>query len=134
LGYLGDVISWLVRLPRWFLGYTKDLMTLNARGILRTPFTRIPNSVNMMNPRRPFIRALAAIPIDPRVKAHSIIGILGNGPPEAGNDGIVEYRSAHLDGVVSEKIVRSFHSMLGHPETIEEVRRILLVQLQPPTE
>jgi len=32
----------------------------------------------------------------------------------------------HSDnGVASEKIVRSGHSTQGHPETIEEVRRIL---------
>jgi len=35
------------------------------------------------------------------------------------------YRSAHLDGVASEKIVRSSHSMQSNPDTILEVRRIL---------
>ena len=33
--------------------------------------------------------------------------------------------SKHIDGVVSEKIVRSDHSTQGHPETIQEVKRIL---------
>jgi hypothetical protein len=37
----------------------------------------------------------------------------------------VAYESAHIDGVESEKVVRSPHSTQGHPETIEEVRRIL---------
>jgi hypothetical protein len=36
-----------------------------------------------------------------------------------------EKRSAHLEGVESEKIVGSGHSTQSHPETIEEVRRIL---------
>jgi hypothetical protein len=37
----------------------------------------------------------------------------------------VRYDSAHLDGVVSEKIVHTSHSTQAAPETIEEVRRIL---------
>ena len=40
-------------------------------------------------------------------------------------DGVVAYESAHIEGVESEKVVRSGHSTQGHPETIEEVRRIL---------
>jgi hypothetical protein len=40
---------------------------------------------------------------------------------------VVEYTSAHLDGVDSEKVVRSAHSTQSDPETIEEVRRILLL-------
>ena len=41
------------------------------------------------------------------------------------NDGVVEYDSAHIDGVESELVVRSGHSTQGKPETIAEVRRIL---------
>jgi hypothetical protein len=43
----------------------------------------------------------------------------------AGNDGVVAYESAHLDGVASEKVVHSSHSTQSEPETIQEVRRIL---------
>jgi hypothetical protein len=32
---------------------------------------------------------------------------------------------AHIDGVASEKVVRSGHSVHGNPETIQEVKRIL---------
>lgn len=41
-----------------------------------------------------------------------------------GNGGVVEYKSAHIDGVESELVVRSGHSTQA-PETIEEVRRVL---------
>ena len=51
----------------------------------------------------------------------------GDGPVEGGNDGVVEYSSAHLDGVDSEYIVRSTHSVQSNPYAIEEVRRILLL-------
>ena len=37
---------------------------------------------------------------------------------------LVKYKSAHIEGVESEKIVRSSHSVQGNPETILELRRI----------
>jgi len=60
------------------------------------------------------------------VAAHSIIAVKGHGPVEEGNDGVVEYKSAHIEGVESELVVRSPHSVQGHPDAIREVRRILL--------
>src|SRR6201998_1809899 len=80
-----------------------------------------------MTPNNPVLQTMAATPIAPGVHAHSIIAIKGNGPVEGGNDGVVEYSSAHLDGVESEYIVRSYHSTQSNPYTIEEVRRILLL-------
>jgi hypothetical protein len=90
---------------------------------------RIPSSVDNMNPSNPFIQTLASIPIREGVAVHSIIPVLGEGPPEEGADGVVKYKSAHIEGVVSEKVIRSGHSTQSHPDTIEEVRRILLEHL-----
>ena len=45
-------------------------------------------------------------------------------------DGVVEYTSAHLEGMEFEFIVRSEHSCQGNPHTIEEVRRIMLEHLR----
>ncbi|HXZ25649.1 MAG TPA: alpha/beta hydrolase, partial [Nitrospiria bacterium] len=86
-------------------------------------------SVDSMSPDNPVLKALAAIPVAPGIKAHSIIAVLGEGDPIKGNDGVVTYASAHLDGVESEFIVRDQHSCQGNPLVIEEVRRILLVHL-----
>jgi hypothetical protein len=52
--------------------------------------------------------------------------VQGDGKPEDGADGIVMYKSAHIEGVASEKVVRSSHSTQGHPETIQEIKRILM--------
>ena len=41
-------------------------------------------------------------------------------------DGVVPYRSSHLDGVESEVIVQSDHGVQNEPEAIIEVQRILL--------
>jgi hypothetical protein len=78
-----------------------------------------------MSPGHPFIRVLSESPIDPQITAHSIIAVLGDGPITGKTDGVVAYESAHIDGVASEVVVRSPHSTQGHPETIEEMRRIL---------
>lgn len=48
------------------------------------------------------------------------------GPAEEGDDGVVAYRSAHIDEAVSEVVVRSGHSVQSNSQAIEEIRRILL--------
>ena len=82
-----------------------------------------------MDPRNQGIKTLAMLPIAPGVTVHSIIAVREGGTPAGGSDGVVSYRSAHLDEAVSELIVRSGHSVQGHAEAIEEIRRILLEHL-----
>jgi hypothetical protein len=49
---------------------------------------------------------------------------------EEWNDGLVAYRSAHIEPVTSELIVSSGHSVQDNPFAIEEVRRILREHLR----
>jgi hypothetical protein len=42
----------------------------------------------------------------------------------------VRYQSAHIEGVESELIVRSGHSVQANPQTVLEVRRILLLHAE----
>ena len=118
---IANITRRLLSLPLALTGLNADLA--RNPGAPRSPF--VPSAVDNMSPRHHFIRALQGIPVAPSVKAHSIIAVEGEGPVEAGNDGVVEYSSAHVDGVESELVVRSSHSTQGRPETIEEVRRIL---------
>ena len=85
----------------------------------------IPSAVDNMSPRNRFIRALQDIPVASSVTVNSIVAVEGDGPVEAGDDGVVKYSSAHIEPVESELVVRSNHSTQGNPHTIEEVRRIL---------
>ena len=89
----------------------------------------VPSAVDNMSPRHHFVRALQKIPVDPRVKVNSIIAVEGDGPLEQGNDGVVEYSSAHIEPVESELVVKWNHSLQGRPETIEEIRRILRLNI-----
>jgi len=126
LGILGRLGSWLVNLPGRFTKLSVALLTLQRKGLLLGPMSGLPTSIDNMNPTNRFIIGLSAIPIAPGVVAHSIVGVEGGGPPPEGGDGVVKYSSAHIDGVASEKIVHSGHSMQGNPETIQEVKRILI--------
>jgi hypothetical protein len=125
LGFFGELASWLVNMPGRFAKLSLDILTLQKQGVILGPYSGIPTSITNMNPNNRFIKALSAIPIADGVVTHSIIPVQGDGPPEEGDDGVVKYTSAHIDGVASEKIVRSSHSTQGHPETIQEVKRIL---------
>jgi hypothetical protein len=51
------------------------------------------------------------------------------GPVETGDDGVVTYQSAHIPEAVSEFVVRAGHSVQSEPQTVREVRRILLLHL-----
>ena len=101
-----------------------QIAKLREPSVLGTPFT-IPTALDNMDASNPGLRSLATMPIASGVHVHSIIPVKGTGPVEDGNDGVVEYKSAHIDGVESELVVRSGHSTQATPETIEEVRRIL---------
>ncbi|MGH6903347.1 MAG: hypothetical protein ACREIR_11475, partial [Geminicoccaceae bacterium] len=83
-----------------------------------------------MTPGSPLITGLADIPVAPGVPAHSIIAVRGDGPLEDGSDGVVRYQSAHVDGVESELVVRSGHSVQANPHTVLELRRILLLHAE----
>ena len=121
----------------WALGLIRRFITLPGtlvsqfQGLLKSnTFARmgvreVPTSVDNMSPGHPFLIALNDLPIDPAITAHSIIAVLGDGPYTGKTDGVVAYESAHIDGVASELVVRSGHSTQGHPDTVEEVRRIL---------
>ncbi len=129
--FLGNIARRLINLPATITKIGVEMVKLQAAGVLRLA-TGIPTSIDNMKSSNSHLRTLAALPIAPTVHAHSIIAVNGDGPYESGNDGVVAYSSAHIDGVDSELVVRSTHSTQGTPETIEEVRRILYVHLEEP--
>jgi pimeloyl-ACP methyl ester carboxylesterase len=124
---LAQWVARFVSLPSGLLQAAGEIAQGNPDAIVGTPGRRIRGSVHDMTPGNPFVRTLASLPVEPGVAAHSIIAVKGDGPIETGDDGVVEYRSAHVEGVDSELVVRSGHSVQGHPRTIQEVRRILLL-------
>jgi len=114
----------LVTLPLTVVGGVTELAKNTG-----LPKEAAPTAVDNMLPTNRFVRTLSASPIAPGVTAHSIIPVKGAGLPKGQDDGVVKYESAHLEGVASEKIVRSEHSTQSVPATILEVRRILYEHL-----
>jgi pimeloyl-ACP methyl ester carboxylesterase len=119
-------VSRFINMPLNLVGVMGDLARGNAElyqlGSLRHP----PSSIDNMTPGSPFIRVLSSLQVAPGVATHSIIAVKGDGPFERGDDGIVKYESAHVNGAESELVVRSAHSCQARAETIQEVRRILV--------
>jgi pimeloyl-ACP methyl ester carboxylesterase len=121
------LISDFVALPSNLTQVVAEVLLQNQDRMLLRSMARLPTSIDNMTPGNPFIRSLSALQVAPGIHAHSIIAVQGDGPPERDGDGVVRYKSAHLDGVDSELVVRSGHSAQDHPATIEEIRRILLL-------
>ncbi|CAM5226001.1 esterase/lipase family protein [Alishewanella longhuensis] len=87
-------------------------------------------SIDNLSEHDSFIRAAVGLPINSRVKYHSIIAVEQPAlPVEQQSDGVVPYLSAHLDGAESEMVIRSGHSVQETSAAILEIRRILYQHL-----
>jgi pimeloyl-ACP methyl ester carboxylesterase len=129
-GWVRGLVRKLVTAPASLMAKMSDMKGVMAQ--LKLPKEvrgGTITSLDGMSPRSPTLKALSELPVAPEVKAHSIIPVKGNGEFEDGNDGVVEYKSAHIEGVESELVVRHNHSCQSTPGAIEEVRRILRVHL-----
>lgn len=129
---LGQIGSWPVESPANLTRSMGDILRrtpdLGANRELED--FEVPTAVENVRADHPFRRELVSRPIAPGLVAHSIIPVATRGPIAGGDDGVVEYESAHLDGVASELVVRSGRSTQAEPSTIDEVRRILHERLR----
>src|SRR4029079_18650740 len=126
---IGEFLARLVTPAAPVLNALNDLTADNASRLSASAASMRLASVWSMSPDNPLLDAFAAIRLAPGVAAHSIIAVEGNGPVAAGDDGVVTYQSAHIAEAESELVVRSGHSVQSHPQTVAEIRRILLLHL-----
>jgi pimeloyl-ACP methyl ester carboxylesterase len=129
--WIGEFLARMVKLPGTLVTTMADIASKEQEA-LKLDTSKFSLGAGLgsgfgMRPDNPIMDELANITVAQGVTAHSIIAVQGTGPVEEGDDGVVKYRSAHIPGVLSEKVVRSSHSTQSNPETIEEVRRILLL-------
>jgi pimeloyl-ACP methyl ester carboxylesterase len=120
------LVTKFIRLPQTLLAASRDVAEENPdlwphKGESK----HFPTSVDLLAPGAPALELLASRPRPPGVHYHSIIGVVfGKGVD--GSDGVVPYRSAHLDDVDSELVVPADHVHIHHhPRAVLEVRRIL---------
>jgi pimeloyl-ACP methyl ester carboxylesterase len=138
-GLVGRVGASLISEPDQIGNLLTQLIKDNPNTFERR-FRRLPSSIETLEPDSKILEALLHMPADPsNVTFHSIIGSNRPGGPRESTDGVVPYHSAHLDGVASELVVPSDHSVQKSQDAIREVRRILLehlglnqVQVRPP--
>lgn len=135
VGFIGAVGRRLISLPGNILGNTFDLLQGQERSnpVLGRMLSKgIPSSIDNLSPESTFVKQSVQLPLKPGLHVHSIIGNKDGralDDPKC-SDGVVPYRSAHLDGVESELVVPSNHGAHETEAGISEMRRILLLHLK----
>jgi hypothetical protein len=125
VGKIGAIAIWLIRLPLDLLDEIPQTIAhaLNFRG----QHAILSTSIQGLSPNSPLLHALDRLPI--QAVHHSIIGDRGRGDTPNSSDGVVPYSSSHLASAQSEKIVPTGHEAMDNPQAVEEIRRILLLNL-----
>jgi hypothetical protein len=129
-GRLALLFRGLIRLPANLLAEVSNLSDVLKDASTNGKPARLPNSIDNLSDKDPFIVATENLPISPRVRYHTIVGVYKpNGPLATSSDGVVPYASAHLAGADSELAIPSWHSVQETPAAILELRRILRLQV-----
>jgi pimeloyl-ACP methyl ester carboxylesterase len=133
-----DATQWLsdklISLPRALAENQESLFHDNQGLFPSGSLLHVATSIDSLAPQSPFFPVLLAAREAPWVTYHNIVGLLPKqgllGRWAAGSDGVVSYRSAHVQDVESELIVPTDHmSIHMHPLAVLEVRRVLLKHL-----
>jgi pimeloyl-ACP methyl ester carboxylesterase len=131
-GPIQQVGTRLVRVADTLRAAHHRLVSRNEPAFFRDHFRKaIPTSIDELEWGSPILTGLSSLLTVPVVKVHSIIAVSPGSPPDDRTDGLVEYTSAHLAGVASEKVVATGHLCQDHSEVIGEVRRILTEHMSP---
>lgn len=124
---IGRIASRLIQVPKDVVDIRAAVAKLNGSGSIAAEYKnrRYATSVAQLGVENPVLHVLAELPMKQTVPYHSIVGYNGKEPLPEGGDGIVPYRSAHLDGALTELIVSSDHSAQEKETAIAEMGRIL---------
>jgi hypothetical protein len=87
------------------------------------------NGIAALKPSNPILQEMAKLPIQQGTEYHSVIGDEDQAGNKNGSDGIVPYHSSHIEGVESEIVIESGHSVQHKNAAIQEIKRILLKHL-----
>lgn len=125
--WIGRLGQRLIDLPSDVLEEATRIATLSRGMFLLNPLQLKDEltSIRQLSPHSSLVKYMSELRCDPSIPVHSIIGDRGKNNTPYSSDGIVKYRSSHLDWSVSEKIVPSGHSVQDDPAAAVELRRIL---------
>lgn len=125
--WIGRLGQRLIDLPADMLEEVTRIATLSRGMFLLNPLQLKDEltSIRQLSPNSSLVKYMSELRGSPSVPVHSIIGDRGRNDTPHSSDGVVKYRSSHLDWSVSEKIVPSGHSVQDDPAAAVELRRIL---------
>lgn len=139
--FANDVTGWLGRklidVPMRVMRGRRELFAQNPGFFRHDSPVASRNSIESLDPESPLLNPLLTAPPGPWVAYHNIVGRA----PESGlrkvigsdGDGVVSLASARLEGtpqLASQLVVPADHlTVHRHPQSILEVRRILLEQI-----
>jgi hypothetical protein len=124
---IGALGTSLIRVPLSLAKTIRNTLGDSFEQLTGLKGLRLPTSLSGLSPRSPVSIGLDKLPI--KAPHHSIIGDRGRGDSPNSSDGVVPYRSSHLDSAQSEKIIPYGHGGYQSPEAIEELLRILRLHL-----
>jgi hypothetical protein len=123
----GQAIAALVRQPIEMDARIAQIEALNGPDVISPELRgRAINAITNLRTDSAVLAALNRMPIQPGVRYHSIIPLIAG---KADTDGVVEYRSSHLEGAASERIVAGTHVSQQEPAVTRELERILYEHL-----
>jgi pimeloyl-ACP methyl ester carboxylesterase len=126
-GFIGALGIKLIRLPIRVLEAVPHAVVVALAPNNDPRKFRPPTSISGLSPKNPLLISLDKLPID--APHNSIIGDRGRGDTPKSSDGVVPYWSSHLDSAQSELIVPTGHGAMDNPKSVQEIRRILLEQI-----
>ncbi len=127
---IGRVGAGLIADPDHITALLSKLLKDNPDAFDSRRFRRMPTSIETLDTDSDVLLALLAMKPGPAVTFHSIIGVLKASGVANTTDGVVPYRSSHIEGVESELRVLSDHGVQKSPLAIREVRRILHAHIE----
>lgn len=138
---LGRLAVHLAQMPSELMTVHADLRKDNPSLAKVLHDRALPTSIDLLAPGAPALRLMAARPRPEHVYYHTIAGkissastnverwLVGDGGDPG--DGVVPYKSAHIDNAETELVVPADHFHVHHhPLAIQEVRTILMRHYQ----
>ena len=124
----GQIISDRIRLPGKMDARIAEIEAFNGPNAVSKELRgHAINSISGLRTDSPILASLNRIGIHQSVPYHSIIPLIDG---VMDTDGVVEYRSSHLDGAKSELIVPGTHVSQEEPAVTRELYHILQVHLE----
>jgi triacylglycerol esterase/lipase EstA (alpha/beta hydrolase family) len=88
------------------------------------------NALDNLSPKSQFIKNTQDLPYGKNVEIYSIIGDRNKAGKLGGSDGVVPYKSSHLNNAISETVIKSNHHSIYRPACAKEIFKILLKNLK----